>query len=289
MKIYINGKFYSKNDAKISVFDHGLLYGDGVFEGIRLYNSCIFKLTEHIDRLYESAKTIRLEIPMTKKKMIEAVAETVRRNPMSNGYIRLIVTRGAGALGLNPFNCNRPQVIIIASTIRLYPEQIYKKGLEIITIPTHRNIPEAVNPRLKSLNYLNNVLAKIEAINSGYNEALMLNSEGFVAECTGENIFIVKKSVLKTPSIEMGILEGITRNTVIDIARGKGYPVEETVLTRHDLYNADECFITGTAAEVVPVIKVDGRIIGNGKPGKITLEIIKIFRKITEVDGYKIK
>jgi branched-chain amino acid aminotransferase len=288
MKIYINGTMYDEPDAKISVLDHGLLYGDGVFEGIRFYNNRVFKLVEHIDRLYESAHSILLEVPISKQAMIAAVLETVAADGKRDGYIRLIVTRGVGTLGLNPHDCERPQVIIIADSITLYPEELYENGMEIITIPTRRNLSEAINPRIKSLNYLNNVLAKVEALNCGYSEAIILNAEGYVAEATGDNVFLLKRGALKTPSIDMGILEGVTRQAVIALAAERRLPVAETRLTRHDLYTADECFLTGTAAEIIPVIKIDGRVIGSGAPGPITLDLIKAFRKLTEVDGVEV-
>ncbi|MBN1916891.1 MAG: branched-chain-amino-acid transaminase [Verrucomicrobia bacterium] len=289
MKVYINGTICDGPDARISVLDHGLLYGDGVFEGIRFYRNRVFKLVEHIDRLYESAQSIVLAMPMTKAEMIDAVVRTVAAHGKADGYIRLIVTRGVGKLGLNPYNCSEPQVIIIVDSIMLYAPELYERGMEIITIATRRNVPEAVNPRIKSLNYLNNVLAKIEALNAGYEEALMLNADGFVAEATGDNVFIVKGGVLKTPSVECGILAGITRGAVIGLARERGIEVVETALTRHDLYTADECFLTGTAAEVIPVIKVDGRTIGSGDPGPIALELIKGFHKLTDVDGVEVR
>jgi branched-chain amino acid aminotransferase len=289
MKVYINGTICDAADAKISVLDHGLLYGDGVFEGIRFYRNRVFKLVEHIDRLYESAHAILLTVPMTKPELIDAVVGTVAAHGRADGYIRLIVTRGVGKLGLNPHNCAEPQVIIIVDSIALYPPELYESGMEIITIATRRNVPEAINPRLKSLNYLNNVLAKIEALNAGYEEALMLNADGFVAEATGDNVFIVKRGVLKTPSVDCGILEGITRGAVIGLARERRIEVAETTLTRHDLYAADECFLTGTAAEVIPVIKIDGRTIGSGKPGPVTLELIKGFRELTDVDGVEVR
>lgn len=288
MKIYINGTMYDEPDAKISVLDHGLLYGDGVFEGIRFYNNRVFKLIEHIDRLYESAHSILLEIPISKEVMIAAVVETVAADGKRDGYVRLIVTRGVGTLGLNPHDCVRSQVIIIADSITLYPKELYENGMEIITIPTRRNLPEAINPRIKSLNYLNNVLAKVEALNSGYSEAIILNAEGYVAEATGDNVFLLKRGALKTPSTDMGILEGVTREAVIALAAERRVPVAETRLTRHDLYTADECFLTGTAAEIIPVIKIDGRVIGSGAPGPVTLDLIKAFRKLTEVDGVEV-
>lgn len=288
MKVYINGKFYEKKDAKVSVFDHGFLYGDGVFEGIRSYSRLVFKLKEHIDRLYESAKTICLEIPLAKENLIKAVCETLRVNKLENAYIRLVVSRGEGDLGLDPRKCRgNATIVIIADKIALYPEALYKKGLEIITVPTIRNLPEALNPQIKSLNYLNNILAKIEAINCGYEEAIMLDSLGYVAECTGDNIFIVKHNELYTPPQCMGTLRGITRDTILEIASKKGIPVHEHVITRHEVYIADECFLTGTAAEVIPVVKVDGRIIGAGNPGALTLRLIGEFHKLTKKEGVK--
>lgn len=285
MKIYINGKFRTREDATISVYDHGFLYGDGVFEGIRAYGGRVFKLKEHIDRLFESAKTIMLKIPLRREKLMEDVVHTVRVNGLKDAYIRLVITRGVGTLGLNPFNCNTPQVIIIADKIVLYPRTFYENGLSVITVPTQRNIAEAVNPRIKSMNYLNNIMAKIEAINAGVHEAIMLNAAGFVAECTGDNIFIVKKGVLKTPPLYMGVLEGITRDEIITLARLFGIEVAEEVFTRHDIFNADECFLTGTAAEVIPVVKVDGRVIGNGKPGKLTRRLMAAFHELVRKVG----
>jgi branched-chain amino acid aminotransferase len=288
MHIYINGKFYSRANAKISVFDHGLLYGDGVFEGIRAYDGRIFKLKEHIDRLYESAKTIMLKIPVTRRRLIEDVKKTVRKNRLRDAYIRVVVTRGTGKLGLNPFICKNPQVIVIAYKIDLYPKAFYEKGLSVITVATQRNLAEAVNPRVKSLNYLNNVMAKIEAINSGVPEAIMLNSIGYVSECTGDNIFIIKNGVIQTPPLSMGILEGITRNTIIVLARQLGIETQEVVFSRHDVFNAEECFLTGTAAEVIPVIEVDGRLIGNGNPGKLTRQLISSFHELVRQEGVAI-
>jgi branched-chain amino acid aminotransferase len=288
MKIYINGKFYQKNEAKISVFDHGLLYGDGVFEGIRSYNRLVFKLKEHIDRLFESAKSIMLEIPLNKEQLIKAVIATLKENALKDAYIRLVVTRGEGDLGLDPRKCCRnAAIIIIADKIALYPEKFYKGGLNIVTVPTIRNLPEALNSQIKSLNYLNNILAKIEATNAGCDEAIMLDSLGYVAECTGDNIFIVKDNHLYTPPQCMGTLRGITRDTVLEIARKDKIPVHEHVITRHEVYISDECFLTGTAAEIAPVVKVDGRVIGDGKPGKLTLGLIKKFRELTKKEGVK--
>ncbi len=286
--IYLNGSFVPEEEAKISVFDHGFLYGDGVFEGIRAYHGKVFRLGEHIDRLYDSAKAINLEIPLTKDEMIEVVCETCRRNNLTDAYIRLVVSRGAGDLGLDPRKCPRPTIVNIASSITLYPEELYQTGLTVITVPTRRNIPEGVNPRIKSLNYLNNIMAKIEANIAGVPEAVMLNQEGFVAECTGDNIFIVKNGVLKTPPPYAGILEGVTRNAVIELAQKRGIPVAEVMLPRYDLFTADECFLTGTAAELIPVTKVDDRVIGNGKPGPIFLQLLEDFHELVKVDGIDI-
>src|SRR5579863_8043302 len=285
MKIYIDGKFYSERDAKVSVFDHGLLYGDGIFEGIRAYNGRVFKLREHIDRLFCSAKAIMLDIPMSRDSIIAAVLETCRRNKLRDAYIRLVVTRGVGTLGLNPNRCKNPSVIIIAGKIQLYPEEYYRKGLEIITVPTVRNLHSALNPAIKSLNYLNNILAKIEALNGGCEEAVMLNSEGYVAECTGDNIFIVKGAQLLTPPLSAGALYGITREVVMDLARKAGLAVGEPNLTRYDLFNADECFLTGTGAELIPVVKIDGRVIGAGKPGPVTKRLVSEYRVLTNSSG----
>ncbi|MBU3958609.1 MAG: branched-chain-amino-acid transaminase [Candidatus Omnitrophica bacterium] len=288
MKVYINGKFYDKKDAKISVFDHGLLYGDGVFEGIRAYNRLVFKLKEHIERLFESAQSIMLKIPLNKNQMTKAVISTIKENKLKDAYIRILVTRGEGDLGLDPRKCEgAAAVIIIADTIALYPEKFYKQGLEIITVPTVRNLPEAVNPQIKSLNYLNNILAKIEAINAGFDEAIMLDTLGYIAECTGDNIFIAKHNELYTPPQCMGTLRGITRDTVLEIARKNRIPVHEHVLTRHELYISDECFLTGTAAEIIPVVKVDGRVIGDGKPGELTLRLTKKFKESTKKEGIR--
>jgi len=280
-KVYISGKFYDKADAKISVFDHGFLYGDGVFEGIRIYEGKVFRLKQHIDRLYDSARHIFLEIPMSREQLTEATLEAVRVNEKRNGYIRLCVTRGAGYLGLDPRKTSDPQIVIIVDDISLYPPELYESGMEIVTAATIRNHPNALNPRIKSMNYLNNILAKIEGARAGCNEALMLNHKGEVAEATGDNIFLAKRGVLMTPPIDAGILEGITRNAVIELAQGAGLTVQEIALTRHDVYAADECFLTGSAAEVIPVIKVDGRSIGNGKPGPITKQLRERFVQLT--------
>ena len=277
--IYINGEYFSREDAKISVYDHGLLYGDGVFEGMRIYSGKVFALEDHMTRLYESARAIMLDIPIAIDALTTAVNETVAKNGLTEGYIRLVVTRGGNQLGLNPFACEDPQVIIIADTISLYPEKFYTEGLDLITASTIRNHPAALSPRVKSLNYLNNIMAKIEAIRAGCIEAVMLNTKGEVAECTGDNIFIVRGGRLITPPIDAGILEGITRNTVIDLARENGIEVAEEAMTRHDIFVADECFLTGSAAEVIPAVKLDGRVIGDGKPGPMTQKLNAAFRK----------
>ena len=285
MKIYIDGKYYDERSAKISVFDHGLLYGDGIFEGIRAYNGRVFRLKEHIDRLFCSAKAILLEIPMSHTDIVAAVVETCRRNRIRDGYIRLVVTRGRGTLGLNPNRCEKPSVIIIAGEIQLYPPELYRRGMEIITVPTTRSLHSALNPAIKSLNYLNNILAKIEANNAGCEEAIMLNAEGFVAECTGDNIFIVKEGQLLTPPLSAGALYGITRRVVMDLAAQAGLKVSEPNLTRYDLFNADECFLTGTAAELMAVVKIDGRVIGTGKPGSVTGSLVTQYHALTKVSG----
>jgi branched-chain amino acid aminotransferase len=281
LKVYINGNLLHKEDAKISVFDHGLLYGDGVFEGLRSYSGKVFRLQQHLDRLWDSAKAIWLEIPMTKEAMAAAVNETLAANGIKDGYIRLVITRGAGTLGLDPNRCSHPQVIIITDKIALYPEDFYQNGLEIVTASTVRNHPAALNPRIKSLNYLNNILAKIEGLKAGCIEALMLNHKGEIAECTGDNIFLVRHGVLQTPPLDAGILEGITRDAIIEIAREAGIEVREMALTKHDVYIADECFLTGSAAEAIPVVRIDSRTIGDGKPGPITRDLIERFRKLT--------
>jgi len=290
MKIYLNGQLVDKEKAVISVFDHGLLYGDGVFEGIRAYNGRVFKLKEHLDRLYNSARAIMLDIPMTKKAMEEAVLATLMANRLRDAYIRLIITRGEGDLGLDPRKCAKPSVIIITDRIALYPGDLYEKGLSVITSAIRRNIPEALNPCIKSLNYLNNVLAKAEASRVNSPEAIMLNREGYVAECTGDNIFILKENALVTPPTSIGALEGITRNVVMEIARNKlKLLVKEDFFTPYHVYVADEVFLTGTAAEVIPVTEIDGRVIGDGKPGKITLRLVKEFRELTRLTGVPIK
>lgn len=288
LKIYLDGEYVAEEEAKVSVFDHGLLYGDGIFEGIRAYNGRVFKLGEHIDRLYNGARAIMLQPPLTKDEMQEVVLETLRRNNLKDAYIRLVITRGKGDLGLDPAKCPQPTVFCIAAGIQLYPEELYQKGLEVVTVPTRRNNPEAVNPQMKSLNYLNNIMAKMEARLSGAPEALMINNEGYVAEATGDNVFIVLNGRLVTPPTFLGILEGVTRNTVMDLARKRNIPVEERVFTRYDVFVASEVFLTGTAAEIIPVVKVDGRVIGSGKPGNTTLDLIADYRKLTETNGPEI-
>ncbi len=289
MKIFMSGKLVNENEARVSVFDHGLLYGDGVFEGIRAYNGRVFMLDEHLDRLYHSAQAISLAIPMSKKAMLEAVVRTCKANGIRNGYIRLIVTRGIGELGLNPYNCKRPEVIIIASGIQLYHKKLYETGLSVVTVGTMRNQAEAINPRIKSLNYLNNVLAKIEAINAGVIECVMLNPQGYVAEASGDNIFAVKGDTLMTPYAWCGCLEGITRGVVMKLAPELGYRVVEGVLTRYDLYTADEMFLTGTAAELISVVNIDRRIIGKGKPGPVTRKLEQRFHAFAEATGTPIR
>lgn len=285
MKIYIDGQFYSEQDAKISVFDHGLLYGDGVFEGIRIYNGRIFKLEEHIIRLYESARSICLTIPMSREELEQATLQTVAENELRDGYIRLVITRGAGSLGLNPYQCPKAGVIIIASTITLYPKDRYEKGLNLITCATRRPTPAALSPQVKSLNYLNNVMAKIEAIQAGCEEGIMLNEQGYVAECTGDNIFLVKGGKVVTPPISAGGLDGITRQTAIELLAEMGISCQEVMLTRHDVFTADECFLTGTAAEVIPAVQLDRRIIGDGAPGPITKALVERFHEYVKNVG----
>lgn len=285
--IFLNGEFVTKENAVVSVYDHGFLYGDGVFEGIRAYNGNVFRLKEHLVRLYESAKSILLDIPYSFEEMTDIVTETLRRNELKSGYIRLVVSRGKGNLGLDPRNCTKPSVVCIAEELALFPRELYETGVEIITASSRRSRSDVLSPKTKSLNYLNNILVKIEANLAGVPEALMLNDQGYVAEGSGDNIFIVKGEQLITPPGYVGALEGITRNAIMDVANQKGYKVKEDVFTRHDVYVADEVFLTGTAAEVIAVIKVDGRVIGNGKPGPITNNILAGFQEIVELEGTK--
>jgi branched-chain amino acid aminotransferase len=284
-KIYIDGNFYDQAEAKVSVFDHGLLYGDGVFEGIRFYAGRVFRLDEHIDRLYDSAHVIALQIPISAGEMIAATMETIRQNDLHDGYVRLLVTRGVGSLGLSPESCRRASVIIIAASIALYPAELYEKGLAMITCATRRTAPAALSPRIKSLNYLNNVLAKIEAQQAGAAEGVMLNEQGYVAECTGDNVFIVKRGRIYTPPLNAGLLNGVTRGVVFELADQISISIVERDLTTYDLYTADECFLTGTAAEVIPAVELDRRAIGNGHPGPITLQLIAHFRDLTRSTG----
>jgi len=285
VKVYIDGQYYEKDQAKVSVFDHGLLYGDGVFEGIRAYSGRVFRLDQHIDRLYNSAKTIMLKIPVSPDEMKEIVKDGLKVNGLKDAYIRLIVTRGIGDLGLDPDKCGRPSIICITDSIALYPKELYEKGLKVVTVPTNRTAINALDPRVKSLNYLNNILAKIEAKMAGGIEAIMLNIDGSVAECTGDNIFIVKDGRLITPDVMSGILEGVTRAAVMDIARAEGIEVIATRMARYEVFTADECFLTGTGAEIIPVIEVDRRPIGDGKPGRITKRILEKFHELVHTEG----
>ena len=285
MKVYLDGQFVDSAEAKISVFDHGLLYGDGIFEGIRLYDGCVFRLDEHLERLEYSAKAVLLDMPLSRQELSDAVCETCRQNDLKNGYIRLIITRGVGSLGLSPKSCKKPSIIIIADSLSLYPKEYYEKGLEIITVPTRRINSAALSPAVKSMNYLNNIMAKMEADRLGYIEALMLNDQGYVAECTGDNVFIYHKGKLWTPPFNAGALKGVTRGVVLDIAESLGVPVEQENLTRYDIWVAEECFLTGTAAEVIPVVEVDGRVIGDGKPGKVTGDFLVEFRSRVAKEG----
>ncbi len=285
LKILLDGKLVDEKDAKISVFDHGLLYGDGVFEGIRAYSGKVFRLNDHIDRLYDSARFITLKIPVSKKKMIEDILKTLRANRLEDAYIRVVVTRGIGDLGLDPRKCPRATYFVIADRISLYPREFYEKGLKICTVSVRRNLPEALNPRVKSLNYLNNILAKIEGNSRGVPEALMLNNSGFVAECTGDNIFIVKNGEITTPPASVGVLDGITQAAIMEIAEKSGIKVRREVFTRYCLFTADECFLSGTAAEIVPVVEVDDRKIADGKPGPITKKLRAEFKKIVKKTG----
>ncbi|MGS0765573.1 branched-chain-amino-acid transaminase [Syntrophomonas curvata] len=282
LRIYLDGRFVDEQDARVSVFDHGFLYGDGVFEGIRAYHNSVFRLRDHVSRFFDSAKAISLPLPVTRAQMGEIIVETCRLNGLEDAYIRVVASRGRGDLGLDPRKCPVPTLVCIASSINLYPDEFYEKGLTVITVPTRRNGPEGVNPRIKSLNYLNNIMAKLEANIAGAEEAILLNQEGYVAECSGDNIFIVKNGVIKTPALHVGMLEGVTRNEVIKLARTQGMELEETVFTRYDLFVADEVFLTGTAAELIPVTNIDSRVIGDGKPGPFFNKLLTAFRELVK-------
>jgi len=284
-KIWLDGEILDKSEAKISVFDHGLLYGDGIFEGIRMYNGRVFRLTEHIDRLFDSAKAILMKLPWTKEEVIQATVDTVKANGLTDGYIRLVITRGTGGLGLNPYLCETPSMFIIAANIQLYPEENYTKGLDLITCATRRPTPASLSPQVKSLNYLNNIMAKIECIQAGVMEGIMLNEQGLVAECTGDNVFILKKGIVYTPPIADGSLDGITRQVIFDLCESEGIVIKEKSMTRYDIYTAEEAFLTGTAAEVIPFVKLDQREIGDGKPGPISHQLITAFRKLANSEG----
>ncbi len=285
MKIYLDGQLVDEKDAKISVFDHGLLYGDGVFEGIRIYNGRVFRLDEHLKRLYDCARAICLTIPISIEEMEQATLKTVGANGLRDGYIRLVVTRGVGSLGLNPYQCPTPSIIIIAANIKLYPQEAYDNGLKLVTCGTRRPSHAALSPQVKSLNYLNNIMAKIECLNAGCDEGIMLNEQGYVAECTGDNVFIIKNGQIFTPTIASGALDGITRRAVMQVIKGMGLTCNEVMMTRFDIYTADECFLTGTAAEALPAVMLDTRPIGTGKPGPVTLQIIEAFKKLANSEG----
>jgi len=288
MQIYLDGNYVAKADAKISVFDHGLLYGDGIFEGIRIYGGNVYRLDEHLERFELSARAVMLQLPLSRAELAEVVCETCRRNKLTDGYIRLVATRGEGDLGLAPWSCPKPSVFCIADKIQLYPQEYYDNGLAIVTVPTRRIAPDALPPTVKSLNYLNNILAKIEARQAGALEAIMLNAQGYVAECTADNVFVVQKGEILTPAASQGALKGITRQTIFDIAKELGLPMREADLTRYDVWCADEGFLTGTGAEVVPFVKLDGRVLGDGKPGPITRRVLASFKKRVLVEGTRI-
>lgn len=285
LKVFLNGSFVDVQDAKVSVFDHGLLYGDGVFEGIRSYNRRVFRLDEHIDRLYEGAHSIRLKIPISKETFKGHILETLRVNNLDDAYIRVVVTRGVGDLGLDPRKCASPTMFVITDKIALYPETFYEKGLPITIAETRRNHPITLDPRIKSLNYLNNILARIEATDAGVEEALMLSLDGYVVECSGDNIFIVKGGNLLTPPSELGALEGVTQDAVIELAKRKGMETEYKKMKPEEIFEAEECFLTGTAAEIVPVVRIEDKVIGSGKPGPITKLLRTEYRKLTETEG----
>jgi len=285
--IYVNDQFVKKDEAVISVYDHGFLYGDGVFEGIRVYSGNVFRLEEHLDRLYASAHSIMLDIPYSKEEFTQIVVDTVKKNKLYSAYIRVVVSRGKGNLGLDPRNCSKPSIIVIAEALSIYAEELYENGLKMASVATRRNRPDVLSPQVKSLNYLNNIIVKIESIQSGADEALMMNDQGYVTEGSSDNIFIVKDGAIKTPPVYLGALEGITRNVIVELAKERGYQIDETPFTRHDVYIADEVFLTGTAAEVIPVVDVDGRTIGTGKPGEVTNDLLKAFRDRVTEDGVK--
>lgn len=285
--IFLGGEFVKKEDAVVSVFDHGFLYGDGVFEGIRVYSGNVFRLDAHLKRLFESAQSIMLEIPYTQEEMTQLIVKTIRKNQLESAYIRVVVSRGKGNLGLDPSSCSQPNVIIIAEQLALYPKEFYERGIKIASVASRRNRPDVLSPQVKSLNYLNNILVKLEANQAGVDEALMLNDQGYVTEGSADNIFIVKNGVVYTPPVYLGALEGITRNAIIDVARAKGFEVRESPFTRHDVYVADEVFLTGTAVEVIAVIEVDARVISGGKPGEVTNQLLEEFRRIVTTDGVK--
>ncbi|MDA8066221.1 MAG: branched-chain-amino-acid transaminase [Thermaerobacter sp.] len=288
LEIYLDGEFVPEEQARVSVYDHGFLYGDGVFEGIRAYNGRVFRLAQHIDRLYESAKSILLEIPVLKEDLAEAVVEACRRNAIRDGYIRVVVSRGKGDLGLDPRKCPRATVVVIADVISIFPEEVYREGMSVITVATRRSRTDALNPQIKTLNYLNSIMAKLEANLAGKPEVLLLNAEGLVVEGTGDNVFIVRRGHLVTPPTWLGILEGITRRTVLELAKARGIAAVEAPFTAHDVYNAQECFLTGTAAEVVPVVEVDGRRVGEGQPGTVTRQLIDAYRELVNHEGTEI-
>ncbi|UOQ92924.1 branched-chain-amino-acid transaminase [Halobacillus shinanisalinarum] len=286
--IYLSGEYVDKSEAVVSVYDHGFLYGDGVFEGIRVYDGNIFKLEEHLNRLYDSAKSIMLHIPYEKEELEQIIAETVRKNQLETAYIRVVVSRGAGNLGLDPTSCIEPRVVVIAEALALFPKELYERGVRLASASSRRNRPDILPPQVKSLNYLNNILVKMEANQAGVDEALMLNDQGYVTEGSADNIFIVKNGTIYTPPVYLGALEGITRNAIIDLAEEKGYEMKQEPFTRHDVYVADEVFLTGTAAEVIAVVEVDQRQVGDGKPGVITSHLLSEFRKITTTDGVQV-
>ncbi len=285
--IFLSGEFVKKEEAVVSVYDHGFLYGDGVFEGIRAYAGNVFKLDEHLQRLFESARSILLEVPYTKEELTQIIVDTIRKNQLEDAYIRVVVSRGSGNLGLDPLNCSEPRLVVIAEALALFPKELYERGLRMGSVASRRNRPDVLSPQIKSLNYLNNILVKLEANQAGVDEALMLNDQGYVTEGSADNVFVVKDDIIITPPVYLGALEGITRNAIIDLAKENGYTVKETPFTRHDVYVADEVFLTGTAVEVIAVVEVDGRKINDGRPGRITNQLLKEFRKVVTNDGVK--